>query len=167
MDKIIFTVLLLLMLFYLMIRSIIIVPTGKAYVIERMGAYYKTLIPGFHLKIPILDRIANRVVLTEQVKHFDPDRVFANDKTINVDCIVHFNVIDPKDNTYNVNEPVTGLKNITYMCLRQIIDTLSYDDVISKKDSVETEAIYKINEAIANWGMRVNKLEIKNIVQLN
>ena len=142
-----------------------IVPQANAYVIERLGAYHSTWGTGIHILIPFIDRVANRVTLKEVVKDFAPQPVITKDNvTMQIDTVVYFQITDPKMYTYGVVGPVTAIENLTATTLRNIIGELELDQTLTSRDIINSKMRAILDEATDPWGIKVNRVEVKNIL---
>ena len=152
--------------FILLIAYLVrIVPQANAYVIERLGAYHSTWGTGIHILIPFIDRVANRVTLKEVVKDFAPQPVITKDNvTMQIDTVVYFQITDPKMYTYGVVGPVTAIENLTATTLRNIIGELELDQTLTSRDIINTKMRAILDEATDPWGIKVNRVEVKNIL---
>jgi regulator of protease activity HflC (stomatin/prohibitin superfamily) len=142
-----------------------IVPQANAYVIERLGAYMGTWDVGLHVKIPLMDRIAKMVILKEQVIDFAPQPVITKDNvTMQIDTVVYFQITDPKMYVYGVNNPMSAIENLTATTLRNIIGDLELDQTLTSRDTVNTKMRAILDEATDPWGIKINRVELKNII---
>ena len=142
-----------------------IVPQSEAFVIERLGAYNRTLDVGLHILVPFVERVANRVSLKEQVMDFDPQPVITKDNvTMQIDTVVYFKVFDPKLFTYGVVNPINAVDSLTSTTLRNIIGDLNLDDTLTSRDTINAQMKSIIDEATDAWGIKVNRVEVKNII---
>ena len=142
-----------------------IVPQAKAYVIERLGAYHSTWNTGIHILIPFIDRVSNKVTLKEIVKDFAPQPVITKDNvTMQIDTVVYFQITDPKLYTYGVVGPITAIENLTATTLRNIIGELELDETLTSRDIINTKMRAILDEATDPWGIKVNRVEVKNII---
>ena len=149
----------------IIIPNIKIVPQARAYVIERVGSYYSTWSNGLHVKIPFLDKVANNVSLKEIVKDFDPQPVITKDNvTMQIDTVVYFQITDPKLYTYGVENPINAIENLTATTLRNIIGELELDETLTSRDLINTKMRSILDEATDPWGVKVNRVEVKNIL---
>ena len=149
----------------IVIPNIKIVPQAKAYVIERLGSYYTTWQNGLHFKIPFVDRIAKTVSLKEIVKDFDPQPVITKDNvTMQIDTVVYFQITDSKLYTYGVENPVNAIENLTATTLRNIIGELELDQTLTSRDIINSKMRSILDEAPDPWGIKVNRVEVKNIM---
>ncbi len=155
----------LIVIVVLIIPNIKIVPQAKAYVIERLGSYHTTWQNGLHFKIPFIDRIANRVTLKEIVKDFAPQPVITKDNvTMQIDTVVYFQITDGKLYTYGVEYPISAIENLTATTLRNIIGDLELDQTLTSRDIINTKMRSILDEATDPWGIKVNRVEVKNIL---
>ena len=142
-----------------------IVPQAEAYVVERLGAYNATWTTGVHFLVPFVDRIANKLTLKEIVKDFDPQPVITKDNvTMQIDTVVYFQITDPKLYTYGVVGPITAIENLTATTLRNIIGDLELDETLTSRDIINTQMRSILDEATDPWGIKVNRVELKNII---
>ncbi len=149
----------------IVIPCIKIVPQAKAYVIERIGSYYTTWQNGLHFKIPFVDRVSKTVSLKEIVKDFDPQPVITKDNvTMQIDTVVYFQITDPKLYTYGVENPVNAIENLTATTLRNIIGELELDQTLTSRDIINSKMRSILDEATDPWGIKVNRVEVKNIL---
>ena len=145
--------------------SIKIVPQAHAYVIERLGTYYTTWTNGLHFKIPFIDRISKRVSLKEQVADFPPQPVITKDNvTMQIDTVVYFQIFDPKLYSYGIDCPVSALENLAATTLRNIIGDLELDHTLTSRDIINARIRSVLDEATDPWGIKVNRVELKNIL---
>ena len=148
----------------LIITNIRIVPQSDAYVIERLGAYHKTWNVGLHVKMPLIDRIGKKVSLKEKVFDFPPQPVITKDNvTMMIDTVVYFQITDPKLYTYGVEKPINALENLSATTLRNIIGELELDESLTSRDVINTKMRSILDEATDPWGIKVNRVEVKNI----
>ena len=158
-------IILVILLLILLIANIKIVPQTHAFVIERLGAYNATWGVGLHIKMPIIDRIANRVTLKEQVVDFEPQPVITKDNvTMQIDTVVYYQITDPKLYTYGVERPMMAIENLTATTLRNIIGDLELDETLTSRDTINTRMRAILDEATDPWGIKVNRVELKNIM---
>ena len=144
--------------------NIRIVPQAKAYVIERLGSYYTTWQNGLHVKLPFIDRVSRQVTLKEIVKDFDPQPVITKDNvTMQIDTVVYFQITDPKLYTYGVDQPISAIENLTATTLRNIIGELELDQTLTSRDIINSKMRSILDEATDSWGIKVNRVELKNI----
>ena len=152
-------------LFIIVISNIFVVQQSRAYVIERLGAFNKVLSVGLHVKIPFIDRIARRVSLKEQVHDYPPQPVITKDNvTMQIDTVVYFQITDPKLYTYGVEHPMAAMETLTATTLRNIIGDLELDQTLTSRDVVNTKMRAILDEATDPWGIKVNRVELKNIL---
>lgn len=145
--------------------SVKIVRQSTAYVVERLGAYSRTLGVGVHLIIPFFDRIAKKVTLKETVEDFPPQPVITKDNvTMQIDTVVYFQITDPKLFAYGVHNPVSALSNLTATTLRNIIGDLELDETLTSRDTINGKMRLILDEATDPWGIKVNRVEVKNII---
>ena len=161
-------IILLLILFIIAIvliaSNICIVPQGNAWVIERLGKYHDTWKAGMHIKIPVLERIARKISLKEQVADFEPQSVITKDNvTMNVDSVVYFQVIDPKALTYGVERPIAAIENLCATTLRNIIGSMTLDETLTSREKINNETIKVLDEATNKWGIDITRVEVQNI----
>lgn len=154
-----------LLLLLIVAVNIKIVPQSKAYVIERLGAYMATWQTGFHVKIPFFERVAKIVSLKEQVVDFAPQPVITKDNvTMQIDTVVFFQITDPKLYTYGVEAPLSAIENLTATTLRNIIGELELDSTLTSRDTINAKIRVILDEATDPWGIKVNRVELKNII---
>ena len=154
-----------LIILILIVRNIKIVPQAHAYVIERLGAYSTTWQTGLHLKVPFIDRISKKVSLKEQVVDFPPQPVITRDNvTMQIDTVVYFEITDPKLYTYGVERPLSAIENLTATTLRNIIGDLELDSTLTSRDTINDKIRIILDEATDAWGIRVIRVELKNIL---
>ena len=146
-------------------RSIVIVPQAHAFVVERFGIFDSVWNAGFHFKIPFITRIAKRVSLKEQVVDFPPQPVITRDNvTMQIDTVVFFQVTDPKLYSYGVERPISAIENLTATTLRNIIGDMELDHTLTSRDTINTQITTLLDEATDRWGIKVNRVELKNII---
>ena len=156
---------LVLLLIVIIIANIKIVPQAHAYVMERLGAYHVTWETGLHVKIPFLDKIAKKVSLKEQVIDFPPQPVITKDNvTMQIDTVVYFQITDPKLYAYGVESPISAIENLSATTLRNIIGDLELDHTLTSRDVINTQIRQILDEATDPWGIKVNRVELKNIL---
>ena len=159
------TALLVLLFIVLVVSNIIIVPQASAYVIERLGAYQQTWGTGLHFKIPLIDRVANKVTMKERIADFKPQPVITRDNvTMQIDTVVYFFVSDPKLYTYGVVQPLSAIENLTATTLRNLIGELELDQTLTSRDIINSKMRAILDEATDPWGIKVNRVELKNII---
>ena len=159
-----FLFIILILVALVIIPNIRVVPQAKAYVIERLGSYYTTWQNGLHVKIPFIDRVSRQVTLKEIVKDFDPQPVITKDNvTMQIDTVVYFQITDPKLYTYGVDQPISAIENLTATTLRNIIGELELDQTLTSRDIINSKMRSILDEATDSWGIKVNRVELKNI----
>lgn len=142
-----------------------VVPQASVFVVERMGVYYSTWSAGIHFKMPFLDRIAKKVSLKEQVVDFKPQPVITRDNvTMQIDTVVFFQITDAKMFTYGVERPLAAIENLTATTLRNIIGEMELDHTLTSRDIINTKITSILDEATDKWGIKVNRVEVKNII---
>ena len=147
------------------IRNIVIVPQASSYVVERMGIYSATWSAGLHFKIPFIERVAKKVSLKEQVVDFKPQPVITRDNvTMQIDTVVFFQVTDSKLYTYGVDRPLSAIENLCATTLRNIIGEMELDHTLTSRDVINTKITAILDEATDKWGIKVNRVEVKNII---
>jgi regulator of protease activity HflC (stomatin/prohibitin superfamily) len=150
---------------YLIIVNIRIVPQSQSFVIERLGAYKQSWDTGLHVKVPFIERVASRVSLKERVVDFAPQPVITKDNvTMMIDTVVYFQITDPKLYTYGVESPINAIENLTATTLRNIIGDLELDESLTSRDLINTQMRAILDEATDPWGIKVNRVELKNIL---
>lgn len=155
----------LVIIIIIIIPNIKIVPQSKCYVIERLGSYHATWQHGPHFKIPFIDAISNKVTLKEIVKDFAPQPVITKDNvTMQIDTVVYFQITDAKLYTYGVDYPVSAIESLTATTLRNIIGELELDQTLTSRDIINTKMRAILDEATDPWGIKVNRVEVKNIL---
>ena len=149
----------------IIISNISVVPQANAYVVEKLGIYSNTWGAGFHFRMPFVTRIAKRVSLKEQVVDFKPQPVITRDNvTMQIDTVVFFQVTDPKLYTYGVERPISAIENLTATTLRNIIGEMELDHTLTSRDVINTKITATLDEATDKWGIKVNRVELKNII---
>ena len=160
-----FGLIVIIILVVIVASGIKIIPQSKAYVIERLGAYHRTLQTGLNYVIPFIERISNKVNLKEIVKDFPPQPVITKDNvTMQIDTVVYFQITDPKLYSYGVENPVNAIENLTATTLRNIIGELELDETLTSRDVINTKMRSILDEATDPWGVKVNRVEVKNIL---
>ena len=158
-------VIILIIILLLLARNIRIVPQAQAMVVERLGGYRATWNVGLHFKVPILDRVAKKVILKEQVVDFPPQPVITKDNvTMQIDTVVFFQITDPKLYTYGVENPIMAIENLTATTLRNIIGDLELDETLTSRETINTKMRASLDVATDPWGIKVNRVELKNII---
>ena len=159
------TIVIIILVLSLLVSCIKIVPQAKSYVVERLGAYHKTWNVGVHFKIPFIDRIACKVSLKEIVLDFAPQPVITEDNvTMQIDTVIYFQITDPKLYTYGVENPINAIENLTATTLRNIIGELELDQTLTSRDIINAKMRSILDEATDPWGIKVNRVEVKNII---
>jgi len=154
-----------LILFIILISNIFVVQQSRAYVVERLGAFHAVQGVGLHFKVPFIDRIARRVSLKEQVLDYPPQPVITKDNvTMQIDTVVYFQITDPKLYAYGVEQPMAAMETLTATTLRNIIGDLELDQTLTSRDVVNTKMRAILDEATDPWGIKVNRVELKNIL---
>ena len=150
---------------WLLVSNIRIVPQAHAYVVERLGGYKETWAVGLHFKVPILDRVAKRVSLKEQVVDFEPQAVITKDNvTMQIDTVVFYQITDPKKYAYGVESPIAAIENLTATTLRNIIGDLELDETLTSRETINSKMRTILDIATDEWGIKVNRVELKNIM---
>jgi regulator of protease activity HflC (stomatin/prohibitin superfamily) len=149
----------------LIASNIRIVPQAQAYVVERLGAYQSTWGVGIHVKIPLIDKIAKKISLKEQVIDFPPQPVITKDNvTMQIDTVIFFQITDPKFYTYGVDRPMSAIENLSATTLRNIIGDLELDQTLTSREIINTRMRIVLDEATDPWGIKINRVEVKNII---
>ncbi len=155
----------LVLVIVIIIPNVKVVPQSKCYIIERLGSYYTTWSNGLHFKIPFVDRVSAVVSLKEIVKDFPPQPVITKDNvTMQIDTVVYFQITDPKLYTYGVENPINAIENLTATTLRNIIGELELDQTLTSRDVINSKMRAILDEATDPWGIKVNRVEVKNIL---
>ena len=158
-------IILIIVLILVIITNIKIVPQSKTFVIERLGSYKSTWQTGLHFKIPFIERIANNVSLKEKVRDFAPQPVITKDNvTMQIDTVVYFQITDPKLYTYGVENPINAIETLTATTLRNIIGELELDETLTSRDLINNKMCLILDEATDPWGIKINRVEVKNII---
>ena len=158
-------IVLIIILLLILASCLKIVPQAHAYVIERLGAYQGTWSVGFHIKMPIIDKVAKKVILKEQVVDFDPQPVITKDNvTMRIDTVVFYQITDPKLYCYGVQNPIMAIENLTATTLRNIIGDLELDETLTSREIINAKMRSTLDEATDPWGIKVNRVELKNII---
>ena len=158
-------IILIIVLILIIIINIKIVPQSKTFVIERLGSYKSTWQTGLHFKIPFIERIANNVSLKEKVRDFAPQPVITKDNvTMQIDTVVYFQITDPKLYTYGVENPINAIETLTATTLRNIIGELELDETLTSRDLINNKMCLILDEATDPWGIKINRVEVKNII---
>lgn len=162
--KLIIILAVLILLVALIVTNIRIVPQARAYVIERLGAYNGTWQVGLHFKLPLIDKVARKVSLKEKVIDFPPQPVITKDNvTMEIDTVVYFQITDPKSYTYGVESPMDAIENLTATTLRNIIGDLELDGTLTSRELINSKMRMVLDEATDPWGIKINRVEVKNI----
>ena len=165
MNPLIVIAVILLIILIAIISNVKIVPQANAYVVERLGAYHSTWGTGLHVKIPFIDKISRKVSLKEQVVDFPPQPVITRDNvTMQIDTVVYFEITDPKLYSYGVERPLNAIENLTATTLRNIIGELELDSTLTSRDTINDKIRLILDEATDAWGIRVKRVELKNIL---
>lgn len=152
-------------LIVLIIVNVRIVPQAQSNVVERLGSYHQTWQNGLHIKLPFIDRVANKVSLKEKVQDFAPQSVITKDNvTMHIDTVVYFQITDPKLYTYGVEFPISAIENLTATTLRNIIGELELDETLTSRDLINTKMCEILDSATDPWGIKINRVEVKNII---
>ena len=158
-------VILIIIVVLLILSNVVVVPQASAFVVERLGAYQQTWQTGVHFKIPLLERVANKVTLKERIADFAPQPVITKDTvTMQIDTVVYFFVSDPKLYTYGVVQPMSAIENLTATTLRNIIGELELDQTLTSRDIINSKMRAILDEATDPWGIKVTRVELKNII---
>ena len=158
-------IIVILIVIYIILSCVRIVPQAQAYVIERLGAYNGTWSVGLHFKVPFIDRVARKVLLKEQVVDFAPQPVITKDNvTMRIDTVVFYQITDPKMFCYGVANPIMAIENLTATTLRNIIGDLELDQTLTSRETINTKMRASLDEATDPWGIKVNRVELKNII---
>ena len=158
-------IILCLIVIVIICSTIKIVPQAHAYVIERLGTYQATWSVGLHMKMPVIDKVAKKVTLKEQVVDFAPQPVITKDNvTMRIDTVVFFQITDPKLFAYGVEKPIMAIENLTATTLRNIIGELELDQTLTSRETINTKMRATLDEATDPWGIKVNRVELKNII---
>ena len=158
-------IILCLIVIVIICSTIKIVPQAHAYVIERLGTYQATWSVGLHMKMPVIDKVAKKVTLKEQVVDFAPQPVITKDNvTMRIDTVVFFQITDPKLFSYGVENPIMAIENLTATTLRNIIGDLELDQTLTSRETINTKMRASLDVATDPWGIKVNRVELKNII---
>lgn len=157
-------ILIVVIILVIIFSCLCIVPQGNAWVIERLGKYQATWEPGLHLRIPVIERIARKISMKEQVADFEPQSVITKDNvTMNVDSVVYFQVINPEALTYGVERPIAAIENLCATTLRNIIGSMTLDETLTSREKINEETIKVLDEATNKWGIDITRVEVQNI----
>ena len=160
-----YLIVLLVVVVIVMISCVNVVPQAHAYVVERLGGYQATWDVGIHFKVPFIDRIAKRILLKEQVVDFPPQPVITKDNvTMRIDTVIFYQITDPKLFAYGVDNPIVAIENLTATTLRNIIGDLELDEPLTSRETINTKMRASLDSATDPWGIKVNRVELKNII---
>ena len=160
-----YLIVLLVVVVIVMISCVNVVPQAHAYVVERLGGYQATWDVGIHFKVPFIDRIAKRILLKEQVVDFPPQPVITKDNvTMRIDTVIFYQITDPKLFAYGVDNPIVAIENLTATTLRNIIGDLEVDETLTSRETINTKMRASLDSATDPWGIKVNRVELKNII---
>ena len=158
-------IILVILVLLVLISNIVIVQQSRAYVVERLGAFRAVWNVGLHLKVPFIERVAKKVSLKEQVADFAPQPVITKDNvTMQIDTVIYFQITDPKLYTYGVERPMNAIENLTATTLRNIIGEMELDHTLTSRDTINSKITAILDEATDKWGIKVNRVEVKNII---
>ena len=158
-------IVLVVLVLFIIVRNIYVVQQSKAYVVERLGAFHAVWGVGLHLKFPFIERVVKKVSLKEQVADFDPQPVITKDNvTMQIDTVIYFQITDPKLYTYGVEYPMNAIENLTATTLRNIIGDMELDQSLTSRDTINAKMRSILDEATDPWGIKVNRVELKNIL---
>jgi len=158
-------VIILILVLFILVSCIRIVPQAHAYILERLGAFQETWTVGLHFKIPFIDRVSKRVIMKEQVVDFAPQPVITKDNvTMRIDTILFYQITDPKLYAYGVENPIMAIENLTATTLRNIIGDLELDQTLTSRETINTKMRESLDEATDPWGIKVTRVELKNII---
>ena len=165
MENLLLPIIIIILAIIIIIRNVRIVPQAQAFVIERLGAYDGTWSVGLHFKIPFIETISRKVTLKEQVYDFPPQPVITKDNvTMQIDTVLYFEITDPKLYTYGVENPINAIENLSATTLRNIIGDLELDETLTSRDVINSKMRLILDEATDPWGIKVNRVELKNIL---
>ena len=160
-----YLIVLLVVVVVVLISCVNVVPQAHAYVVERLGGYQATWDVGIHFKVPFIDRIAKRILLKEQVVDFPPQPVITKDNvTMRIDTVIFYQITDPKLFAYGVDNPIVAIENLTATTLRNIIGDLELDETLTSRETINTKMRASLDSATDPWGIKVNRVELKNII---
>lgn len=160
-----FIIALIVIILLILVSNIVIVSQSDAYVVERLGSYYATWGAGVHIKTPFVERVVKKVSLKEQVADFPPQPVITRDNvTMQIDTVVFFQVMDAKLYTYGVNQPISAIESLSATTLRNIIGEMELDHTLTSRDTINSKITAILDEATDKWGIKVNRVEVKNII---
>ncbi len=165
MGPLIVVLIVLFVLAVALLSSLCIVPQGSAWVVERLGKYAATWEAGLHIKTPVIERIVRKISMKEQVADFEPQSVITKDNvTMNVDSVVYFQVIDPRALTYGVERPIAAIENLCATTLRNIIGSMTLDETLAGRETINAETIKVLDQATNKWGIDITRVEVQNIM---
>ncbi|MGN0569119.1 MAG: SPFH domain-containing protein [Candidatus Fimenecus sp.] len=165
MEFLIIPIIIAVILIAIIVANVRIVPQANAFVIERLGSYHTTWETGLHVKIPIIDRVAKKVSLKEAVVDFPPQPVITKDNvTMQIDTVVFYRIVDPKLYTYGVERPMMAIENLTATTLRNIIGDMELDSTLTSRDTINSQITNVLDVATDAWGIKINRVELKNIM---
>ena len=165
MGPLIVVLIVLFVLVVTVLSSLCIVPQGSAWVVERLGKYAATWEAGLHIKTPVIERIVRKISMKEQVADFEPQSVITKDNvTMNVDSVVYFQVIDPRALTYGVERPIAAIENLCATTLRNIIGSMTLDETLAGRETINAETIKVLDQATNKWGIDITRVEVQNIM---
>ena len=165
MGPLIVVLIVLFVLAVTVLSSLCIVPQGSAWVVERLGKYAATWEAGLHIKTPVIERIVRKISMKEQVADFEPQSVITKDNvTMNVDSVVYFQVIDPRALTYGVERPIAAIENLCATTLRNIIGSMTLDETLAGRETINAETIKVLDQATNKWGIDITRVEVQNIM---
>lgn len=149
----------------LLIRNVVVVPQAHIYVVERLGAYKQAWQTGLHFKVPFIDRVARKISLKEIVADFQPQYVITKDNvTMQIDTVLFYQVVDPVLYSYGIEDPINAIDNLSATTLRNIIGDLELDETLTSRDTINQQMRILLDEATDPWGIKVNRVELKNII---
>lgn len=158
-------IMLILIVVAIIVRNIRVVPQAKAFIVERLGTYQATWETGLHFKVPFIDRVSKQISLKERVADFEPQAVITSDNvTMKIDTVVFYQVVDPKLYTYGIEKPITAIENLSATTLRNIIGDLELDETLTSRDLINAKMRETLDIATDPWGIKVNRVELKNII---
>ena len=165
MEFLIIPIIIAVILIAIIVANVRIVPQANAFVIERLGSYHTTWETGLHVKIPIIDRVAKKVSLKEAVVDFPPQPVITKDNvTMQIDTVVFYRIVDPKLYTYGVERPMMAIENLTATALRNVIGDMELDSTLTSRDTINSQITNVLDVATDAWGIKINRVELKNIM---
>ena len=165
MGPLIVVLIVLFVLAVALLSSLCIVPQGSAWVVERLGKYAATWEAGLHIKTPVIERIVRKISMKEQVADFEPQSVITKDNvTMNVDSVVYFQVIDPRALTYGVERPIAAIENLCATTLRNIIGSMTLDETLAGRETINAETIKVLDQATNKWGIDITRVDVQNIM---